>query len=68
MNLERLSISEKFVLTPREAGEYVNISENTIRKLCEEGKIRAIRGGKEWKIPKPLLEEWVLNEAKGIPL
>lgn len=61
-----LSISEKFVLTPKEAGQYIGISECTIRTLCAEGEIPATRNGSNWKIAKPLLEEWITEKcAKG---
>lgn len=55
---------EKFVLTPKEAGEYIGLGENQIRSLCTSGEIKAVRSGQNWKIPKPLLEEFILRKAE----
>ena len=40
----------QFVLSPKECGAYLGLSENTIRLLCKEGKIIQIRAcGKRWQ-------------------
>lgn len=59
-----LSIAEKFVLTPKEAGQYIGISECTIRTLCGNGDIPAARNGRDWKIAKPLLERWIMEKCE----
>ena len=67
--MQGLGITEKFVLTPKEAGQYVNISENKIRSLCVAGEISATRLGSDWKIAKPLLEKWIMEKCeKGEPI
>ena len=55
---------EKFVLSPKEASTYIGIGENRIRELCNEGTIKAAKSGPNWKIPKPLLEEFMLDKAR----
>lgn len=55
---------DKFVLTPKEAAAYIGISENRIRKMCAAKEIKAARSGKNWKIPKPMLERYVLEKAE----
>ena len=55
---------EKFVLTPKEAAAYIGISENRIRELCAAGEIKAARSGRCWKIPRPLLETYVIHKAE----
>ena len=55
---------EKFVLTPKEASEYIGLGENQIRSLCTSGEIKAVRSGQNWKIPKPLLEEFIIEMAR----
>lgn len=60
---------EKFVLTPKEAGEYISLGENAIRNLCNRGEIKATRCGNLWKIPRPCLEDFVLQKAReGKPI
>lgn len=54
----------KFTLTPKEAGSYLGISENKIRTLCKDGIIKAARSGRNWKIPRPCLEEYAMRVAE----
>lgn len=56
---------DRYVLTPAEAAEYVAIGENKIRELIHAGEIPAVYTGKGWRIPKPLLEDWINQKAKG---
>lgn len=53
-----------FVLSPKECAEYIGISENTIRSLCKEGKIKAARSGQNWKIPRPCAEAYIMEMAE----
>ena len=55
---------DKFVLSAKEAAEYIGVGENLIRHLVKEGEIPAARSGRNYKIPRPLLEEWIVNKAK----
>ena len=55
---------DKFVLSAKEAAEYIGVGENLIRQLVKEGEIPAARSGRNYKIPRPLLEEWIVNKAK----
>lgn len=59
-----MEFREKFVLTPKECGAYLGISECTVRSLCKEGKIKAARSGQNWKIPKPCAEEYIMRLAE----
>lgn len=56
---------EKFTLTPKEAAEYIGMGENRIRKLVKDGEIPVARSGRNFKIPRPLLEEWILEKARN---
>jgi excisionase family DNA binding protein len=43
-------------VSPEEAGAYFNISAETIRRLCREGKIPGVRKiGGQWRIPRSFL-------------
>lgn len=73
--MKRMEFSEKFVLTPKECGTYLGLSECTIRSLCKEGKIKAARSGQNWKIPKPYAEDYIMKLAEiggkvevGVPI
>ncbi len=59
-----MELKEKFVLTPKECGAYLGISECAVRTLCKEGKIKAARSGQNWKIPKPYAEEYIMKLAE----
>ena len=52
------------MLSAKEAAEYIGVGENLIRQLVKEGEIPAARSGRNYKIPRPLLEEWIVNKAK----
>jgi excisionase family DNA binding protein len=55
----------KYILTTQEAAEYVGIGINRIRELVKSGEIPAARSGRNFKIPRPLLEEWILEKARN---
>lgn len=57
-------MGERFVLNSKEASEYIGIGINRIRELCASGDIKAARSGKNWKIPKPMLERYVMEKAE----
>ena len=60
---------EKFVLTPKEASEYIGLGENQIRSLCTSGEIKAVRSGQNWKIPRINVEQFFLDKAEtGDPI
>jgi excisionase family DNA binding protein len=62
-------IKNKYVLTPQEASCYVDLSEGVIRSLCEKGEIKATRIGHKWKIPRVMLERYMIDKAeKGEPI
>jgi excisionase family DNA binding protein len=51
-------------MTAEEAAAYLNIGINQMRGLLKSGEIPAARSGRNYKIPRPLLEEWIVNKAK----
>ena len=53
--------TSQFVLSPKECGAYLGLSENTIRLLCKEGKIKAAKSGKNYKIPKTVTDPAALT-------
>ena len=55
---------DRFIFTPKEAAEYLGLGENRIRQLVKNGEIPAARSGRNYKIPRPLLEEWIVEKAE----
>lgn len=54
----------KFVFNTEEAAAYLNIGINQMRGLLKSGEIPAARSGRNYKIPRPLLEEWIVEKAE----
>lgn len=52
------------VLSAEEAAEALRIRENAIYRLLNEGKLKAFKNGRTWKIPKEALRSYVLEAAK----
>jgi len=50
----------KEILTPIEAGEYLNLSVRTIHRLAKNGLIPALKVGRRWRFKSAALEEWLL--------
>lgn len=51
------------ILTPEEVADYLYIGMNGVYKLLESGKLKAFRIGRNWKIPKASLDEYILSES-----
>ena len=56
---------EKILLTPHETAEITGIAEDTIRKWCNEGKPFATRAGRNWKISKNLIQNWIDEKCRN---
>lgn len=54
---ERELISE--YLTPREVMDLLYIGKNTLYKLLNSGELKGFRVGKQWRIRKDRLKEYV---------
>lgn len=52
------------VLTVSELQEVLNIGKNTAYALLSSGAISSIRIGKQWRIPKAALMQYILENAK----
>lgn len=55
---------EPAVVTAAQAARYLECHPKTVRKLCRERKIRAVRLGADWRIPVEALDEFI-NGTKG---
>jgi len=50
------------VLTTKEAIEYLRISKPTFLKYVSQGRIRAVKAGKGWKVLKAELDRFLMGE------
>ena len=52
------------LLTPEDVAEILNIGMNSCYKLLNSGKIKAMRIGRIWKIPKRSVQDFISNETR----
>ena len=53
------------VLTPEETAEALRIGMNAVYDNLRNGKLKAFRNGRSWRIPKTSLTEYIVNESKN---
>lgn len=53
------------LLTPKEVAGILRVSPRTVQRWVKEGKLRAVRVGKLWRIPREALEEFIYGKDKG---
>ena len=52
------------VLSAEEAAEALRIGENAIYELLNEGKLKAYKNGRTWRVPKEAVKEYVIALSK----
>lgn len=52
------------ILTTEEVMELLNIGKNALYKLLASGKLKAFRIGRNWKIPRKSVDEYIDNMVK----
>lgn len=56
---------QKATLTVKETAEYIGLGRNKTYQLINEKTIPSIKLGRQFKIPKIALDEWLLETAKA---
>lgn len=51
------------LITPENVADMLGCGMNTTYKLLKEGKIKAMRIGRAWKIPKRAVQEYIVQES-----
>ena len=51
------------VLTVEEAAKLLQVSARTVRDLLQQGKLPGRKVGREWRIPEPLLMNWLAGNG-----
>jgi excisionase family DNA binding protein len=49
----------KEIMTPHEAGEYLNLNVRTIYRLAKNGKLPGHKIGGSWRFKKDVLDKWL---------
>lgn len=52
------------ILTTEEVMELLNIGKNALYKLLASGRLKAFRIGRNWKIPRKSVDEYIDNMVK----
>lgn len=52
------------LVTPEEAAELLGCGMNSIYKLLRSGKLKAMRIGRIWKIPRRAIQEYIVTESQ----
>ena len=52
------------ILTVEEACEALRMGYNAVYELLNEGKLKAYKNGRVWRIPKESLAKYILESAK----
>ena len=47
------------MLTISEVAEYLKLHELTVRRLAREGELPAFKVGRQWRIQRAKLQEWI---------
>ena len=60
-----MPLKKNTVLTTKGAIKYLKISKPTFLKYCREGRIKAIKAGKGWKVLQSELDRFLRGEGRG---
>ena len=52
------------LITPEEVSNILGCGMNTTYKLLKTGKIKSMRIGRDWKIPKRAVQEYIVKESQ----
>ena len=47
------------MMTIDQVAEYLNLHPLTVRRLARDGKIPAFKVGRQWRVKRKLLEQWI---------
>ncbi|MBL7198583.1 MAG: helix-turn-helix domain-containing protein [Anaerolineae bacterium] len=47
------------IMTISQVARYLGLHELTVRRLAREGAIPALKLGRQWRVKRDLLEEWI---------
>ncbi len=53
------------ILTIREVADYLKVTERTLYRLVQEGKLPAFKVGNSWRFRREDLERWISDQSRG---
>ena len=53
------------ILTIREVAVYLRVTERTLYRLVQEGKLLAFKVGNFWRFRREDLERWISEQSRG---
>lgn len=59
----KVSKKPRPLMTVDEVAEYLNMHPLTIRRLARENKLPAFKLGRQWRVKRELLDEWLEQES-----
>ena len=47
------------IVTPKQLAEFLQVSDQTIKRAIKAGKLKAFKVGKDWRIEKEAVKQWL---------
>jgi excisionase family DNA binding protein len=51
------------IMTVDEVAEYLDLHPLTVRRLARDGEIPAFKVGRQWRVQRKLLDQWLAEES-----
>lgn len=51
------------IMTIDEVAEYLGLHPLTVRRLARDGEIPAFKVGRQWRVQRKLLDQWLAEES-----
>ncbi|RLC61233.1 MAG: DNA-binding protein [Chloroflexota bacterium] len=59
------NVWQRVYVTPEEVAARFHVTPRTVRRWAAQGKLDAIRVGRQWRIPLDVVERWATPAAPG---
>jgi len=53
------------ILTIREVADYLKVTQRTLYRLVQDGKLPAFKVGNSWRFRREDLERWISEQSRG---
>ena len=52
------------IMTIEDAAKYLGLNPLTLRRLARAGKIPALKIGRQWRVKRELLDQWIVEQSE----
>ena len=52
------------VMTVDQVAKYLSLHPLTVRRLARDGEIPALKIGRQWRVKKELLDQWIVEQSE----